>query len=33
MVKAPDDVLLEVFEPGPSRDFGVLQNYGLDGRA
>ncbi len=33
MVKAPDDVLLEVFEPGPSRDFGVLQYYGLDGRA
>lgn len=29
MVKAPDDVLLEVFEPGTSRDPGVLAYYGL----
>ena len=29
MVKAPDDVLLEVFEPGPSRDRRVLDYYGL----
>lgn len=29
MVKAPDDVLLEVFEPGTSRDLRVLEYYGL----
>ena len=29
MVKAPDDVLLEVFEPGSSRDPAVLAYYGL----
>jgi catechol 2,3-dioxygenase-like lactoylglutathione lyase family enzyme len=29
MVKAPDDVLLEVFEPGTSRDPAVLAYYGL----
>lgn len=29
MVKAPDGVLLEVFEPGPSRDPRVLEHYGL----
>ena len=29
MVNAPDDVLLEVFEPGPSRDPRVLAYYGL----
>ena len=29
MVKAPDDVLLEVFEPGASRDPRVLAYYGL----
>ena len=29
MVKAPDDVLLEVFEPGASRDPSVLAYYGL----
>lgn len=29
MVKAPDDVLLEVFEPGTSRDPRVLSYYGL----
>ncbi len=29
MVKAPDDVLLEVFEPGKSRDPAVLAYYGL----
>jgi catechol 2,3-dioxygenase-like lactoylglutathione lyase family enzyme len=29
MVKAPDDVLLEVFEPGTSRDPAVRSYYGL----
>lgn len=29
MVKAPDDVLLEVFEAGPSRDQRVREYYGL----
>lgn len=29
MVKAPDDVLLEVFEAGASRDPHVLEYYGL----
>ena len=29
MVKAPDEVLLEVFEPGASRDARVLDYYGL----
>ncbi len=29
MVKAPDDVLLEVFEPGKARDPRVLEYYGL----
>ena len=29
MVKAPDNVLLEVFEPGQSRDPAVLEYYGL----
>lgn len=29
MVKAPDDVLLEVFEPGPTRDRKVAEYYGL----
>jgi predicted enzyme related to lactoylglutathione lyase len=29
MVKAPDGVLLEVFEPGTSRDPAVLAYYGL----
>ena len=30
MVAAPDDVLLEVFEPGPARDPAVRRYYGLD---
>ncbi|MBX3586149.1 MAG: VOC family protein [Ramlibacter sp.] len=30
MVKAPDDVLLEVFEPGASRDPAVRAYYGLN---
>lgn len=29
MVAAPDNVLIEVFEPGPSRDPRVLAYYGL----
>ena len=29
MVKAPDNVLLEVFEPGESRNACVLAYYGL----
>lgn len=33
MVKAPDDVLLEVFEAGHGRDPKVLQYYGLAGEA
>ena len=33
MVQAPDNVLLEVFEPGPQRDVRVLRYYGLDGGA
>lgn len=32
MVKAPDGVLLEVFEPGESRDPRVLAYYGLGSR-
>lgn len=30
MVEAPDNVLLEVFEPGPQRDPRVRHYYGLD---
>ncbi len=29
MVQAPDNVVLEVFEPGPSRDPRVMEYYGL----
>lgn len=32
MVQAPDNVLLEVFEPGPQRDPRVLHYYGLAGQ-
>lgn len=31
MVQAPDQMLLEVFEPGAQRDPRVLHYYGLDG--